>query len=94
MQDQAARLDNDQLRDAVSQIKMMTQNCAEAIHITLTAVTTASPDESLRPVFLKETMGIFKTQKGLMDGQQENSDKLGRLAEDYIAEHAGVAGGF
>lgn len=94
MSDTQARLDSEQLRDAVRQLKEMTLNCGEAIHITLTAVLTASPDESVRPVFLKETMSVFKTQEGLMKGQQDNMDNLSRLAEQYIEQHAAAASGF
>jgi DNA-directed RNA polymerase subunit F len=94
MADTTARLDSEQLRDAVNQLKQMTENCAEAIQITLAAVVTGSPDESVRPVFLKDTMSVFKAQENLMRGQQDNMDTLSRMAEQYIEEHAGVASGF
>lgn len=94
MSDTTARLDSDQLREAVSTLKQMTENCAEAIQITLTAVTTASPDESVRPVFLKDTMSVFKTQKSLMDGQQDNMTALSRLADEYIEQHAKAASSY
>lgn len=94
MADSAARLDPEQLRDAVNQLKQMTENCAEAICITRTAVITASPDESLRPNFLKQVMSVFEAQKKLMDGQQENMVNLARLAEQYIEQHAAAASGF
>ena len=94
MSNTAARLDPEQLRDAVNQLKQMTENCAEAIHITLTAIVTGSPDESVRANFLKQTMGVFKTQEGMMKGQQDNMVTLSRLAEQYIEQHAATASNF
>ena len=94
MSNQTARLDPEQLRGAVSQLKVMTENCAEAIHITRTAVVTASPDESLRANFLKQVMSVFEVQKTQMDGQQENMMNLSRLAEQYIEQHAAAASSF
>jgi hypothetical protein len=94
MPNQTARLDSEQLRSAVSQLKQMTENGAEAIHITRTAVLTASPDENLRPAFFKQIASVFDAQKSLMDGQLENMQKLDRLAEEYIEQHAAAASGF
>ena len=94
MSDTKSRLDADQLREANSALKQMVENCAEAIHLTLTAVVTGSPDESVRPVFLKQTMETFKAQEGLMREQQENMLTLSRLSEQYIEQHDAAASGF
>jgi hypothetical protein len=94
MQDSKARLDPEHLRESLAKLKHMTQNCGEAIHITLAGVVTASPDENLRPHFLRDIMSVFKTQEGLMRGQEENVNKLARLCDEYITQHTAAAGSF
>jgi hypothetical protein len=94
MSDKNARLDSEQLREAGAKLKAMFENCGEAIQIVLTACTTGEPDESIRPVFLKQIMGVFQTQKSQMDGQTENMTKLSRLIEQYIEDHAAAAAGY
>ena len=94
MGDTQARLDSDQLSENMVKLKTMFENCGEAIHIVLTACQTGAPDENLRPVFLKQIMGVFQTQKGLMDEQRENMDTLTRHANQYIADHAAAAAGY
>ena len=94
MSNTQARLDTEQLREAGRKLKSMFENCGEAIQLVITACVTGEPDENIRPVFLKQILGVFQTQKGLMDGQQENMDTLSRLIEKYIEDHGDISAGY